>query len=237
MIVIGNSIEISGNLDPLLEARNLGRRRNGDGGWLLHNVRVVIRPGDRVAIVGPTGAGKTLLLRALALLDPLDEGLVIWNGQAVQGEAVPPYRSAVVYLHQRPTLFEGTVEANLRHPFSLRVHRNRRFDRDRIVGVLERLGRELSFLEKAHRDLSGGEGQIVTLLRALQLDPTILLLDEPTASLDGHAAQAIEHLIDGWFAERPGERALIWISHDREQARRVADRTFQMHSGRIVAEN
>jgi putative ABC transport system ATP-binding protein len=238
MIAIGNSLGIpvnsNSNSIPILEARGLGRRRDIDGGWLLRDIGVVVRPGDRVAVLGPSGAGKTLLLRALALLDPVDEGVVLWNGQAVRGEAVPTFRGAVLYLHQRPTVFEGTVEANLRLPFALGVHRNRRFDRDRILSLLESLGRDLSFLEKAHRDLSGGEAQIVALLRAIQLGPTILLLDEPTASLDRPTLQAIEQLIDRWFAEQPGARALVWVTHDSEQARRVADRTFHMDSGQIV---
>jgi putative ABC transport system ATP-binding protein len=152
-------------------------------------------------VLGPSGAGKAVLLRALALLDLLDEGVILWGGQAIRCEAVPSFRSTVLYLHQRPTLFEGAVEANLRHPFSLKVHRNRRYDRDRIVNLLEQLGRDTSFLEKSHRDLSGGEAQIVALLRALQLDPTVLLLDEPTASLDRETASVIEDLLKRWHAE------------------------------------
>jgi putative ABC transport system ATP-binding protein len=229
-------VEIHDKNAPLLEARGLGRRRADDGGWLLRDIQVVLRPGERVAVLGPSGAGKTLLLRALALLDPLDEGVVLSNGQPVRSEAIPVFRSAVIYLHQRPTLFEGSVEANLRHPYSLRVHQNRHFDRDRVLSLLESLGRDRSFLEKAHRDLSGGEAQIVALLRAIQLGPTILLLDEPTASLDPGAARAIETLVDRWSAEQPGERAFIWISHDSEQARRMAGRTLRMQAGQLLPE-
>jgi putative ABC transport system ATP-binding protein len=189
-----------------------------------------------LAIRGPSGAGKTVLLRALALLDPLDVGAIRWKGGQVRSEVIPSFRSKVIYLHQRPALFEGSVRENLERPYTLKVYRGKRFDRDRIVDLLRDLGRDASFLEKSACDLSGGEGQIVALLRAIQLGPTILLLDEPTASLDSHTMQAIEQLIDRWFGEQPGERALIWISHDSEQARRVAGRVFQMHSGRIVQE-
>jgi putative ABC transport system ATP-binding protein len=227
------AIELAENSHPLLEARSLGRRRPGDDGWLLRDVHIVVRPGQRVAVLGPTGAGKTLLLRALALLDPLDQGVVLASGQPVRSEAVPSFRSTVIYLHQRPALFEGTVESNLRHPFLLKAHRKRRFDRDWLVGLLQGLVRDASFLEKLHRDLSGGEAQIVALLRALQLDPMMLLLDEPTASLDGEAVRAIEGVLSRWYAEGAGRRAYLWVTHDPEQAERVADQILYMQAGRI----
>jgi putative ABC transport system ATP-binding protein len=230
------TIEVPENSHPLLEAQSLGRRRPGDDGWLLRDINVVVRPGQRVAVIGPTGAGKTLLLRALALLDPLDQGVVRASGQPVRSEAVPSFRSTVIYLHQRPALLEGNVEANLRHPFLLNAHRKHRFDRDRVVGLLQGLVRDGSFLEKPHRDLSGGEAQIVALLRALQLDPTVLLLDEPTASLDREAVRAIEGLVDRWYAEGAGRRAYLWVTHDPVQGDRVGDRILRMRAGHIEPE-
>jgi putative ABC transport system ATP-binding protein len=233
MSTLDDSLATSVARHPLLDARGIGRHRVEDGGWLLREVDVAVRPGDRVAVLGPSGAGKTLLLRALAMLDPLDEGTVLWNGHAVRGEAVPSFRGAVVYVHQRPALFEGSVEANLRHPFAFKAHRKRRFDRARIIGLLEGLGRDATFLEKSHGDLSGGEAQVVALLRAIQLDPEVLLLDEPTASLDREAARAVEGLVGRWLAEAVGARAYVWVTHDPEQAQRVAHRSLLMHAGHL----
>jgi putative ABC transport system ATP-binding protein len=125
------------------------------------------------------------------------------------------------------------VETNLRHPFLLKSHCKRQFNRDRIVDLLEGLVRDASFLEKLHRDLSGGEAQIVALLRALQLDPTVLLLDEPTASLDSEAVRAIEGLLSRWYDEGEGKRAYLWVTHDSGQAQRVADQVLCMQGGRI----
>jgi putative ABC transport system ATP-binding protein len=221
---------------PALEACGIGRRHPKNEGWLIRDVSLTLGPGDRLAIRGPSGAGKTVLLRALALLDPLDAGAIYWNGKPVRSELIPSFRSQVIYLHQRPALFEGSVCANLERPYTLKAFRGKRFDRDRVVDLLKGLGRDVSFLEKTAGDLSGGEAQIVALLRAIQLGPTMLLLDEPTASLDGHAMQAIEQLIDRWFDELPGERAFVWISHDPEQARRVAGRTLQIDSGQMLPE-
>ena len=137
-----------------------------------------------MAVCGPSGAGKTLLLRALALLDPLDSGEILWTGRPVARDQVPRFRREAIYLHQRSAVLEDNVEAALRQPFSLRVYRQRQFDRDRAVSFLEQLGRDEAFLAKRVRDLSGGEMQITALVRALQLDPTVLLLDEPTSALD-----------------------------------------------------
>jgi putative ABC transport system ATP-binding protein len=174
-----------------------------------------------------------LLLRSLALLDPVDEGVIQWKGQGVSGTAVPGYRREVVYMHQRPALFEGSVEMNLRRPFALDVNRGRSFDMERILNLVKGARRAASFLGQSSRDLSGGEAQIVALLRAIQLNPSILLLDEPTTSLDLSAARAIEDLILPWISEAPAERAFLWVSHDPEQIRRVAARCLRMHCGKL----
>jgi putative ABC transport system ATP-binding protein len=221
---------------PLLMACGLGRRNPGGEGWLLSGVCLEVRLGDRLAIIGPSGAGKTVLLRAIAMLDPVEEGTIRFRDHAIACDAIPWYRGEVVYLHQRPALLDRRVDANLEHPYSLKVHRKKRFDRNRIVDLLGGLGRDEAFLNKSSRDLSGGEAQIVALLRAIQLDPAILLLDEPTASLDSGAVRAIEGLIDRWLEENSEGRAVVWVSHDREQARRVSTRSLVMQSGRLGPE-
>lgn len=217
----------------LLEAQEIGRRRSDGAGWLLRGLSLELAAGERLAVAGPSGAGKTLLLRALALLDPLDEGEVRLLCEAPEPEAIPAFRRRVVYLHQRPALFEGSVEDNLRRPFELAVHRGRRFDRERIAGWLRELGRDEGFLAGSYRDLSGGEAQITGLLRVLQLDPTVLLLDEPTAALDPETTRRAEGLLRRWLEESVEERAWIWVSHDREQARRTASRTLTLEGGSL----
>ena len=113
----------------------------------------------------PRGAARPSCLRCLAFLDPLEEGTLRWKGATISRHQVPLFRSHVVYLHQRPSLVEGTVADNLKYPFSFAIHRGRRFDEQRVVGWLQSLGRPPEFLQKASRDLSGGEAQITALLR------------------------------------------------------------------------
>jgi putative ABC transport system ATP-binding protein len=211
-----------------LEANNISRRGDADGRWLLRDVSLRIGSGDRVAIAGPSGAGKTVLLRALAMLDPIDSGQLLWQGEPVSGRRVPEFRRQVMYVQQRPALIEGTVEANLRYPFSLHVHRDRQFDRAAAETLLESLGRGPEFFAAQSNDLSGGEAQIVALLRALQLNPQVLLLDEPTASLDATAAEAVERIIADWLDQRPAERATVWVSHNQDQGRRVSNRLIRV---------
>ncbi len=218
---------------PILEARQLGRRAPGGSEWLLRDVCLSVHPGSRLAVAGPSGSGKTLLLRALALLDPLDAGEVRWRQQPLRHRDIPRFRSQVVYLHQRPALREGTVEENLRQPFTFGVHRDRHYDARRISRLLDRLERGKRFLSKDQHDLSGGERQLVALLRILQLDPELLLLDEPTTALDSQAAEAVESLIEHWRGEAPQRRATLWVSHDARQLERVADHVLRMHEGRL----
>jgi putative ABC transport system ATP-binding protein len=214
---------------PILQAENLGRCA-ADGQWLIRNVSLSVFSGQRWGITGPTGCGKTVLLRTLAMLDQFDEGQLAWNGEAILNEKVPSFRRNVVYLHQRPPLIAGTVEDNLRLPFKLRQAGGVAFDRHAVLKSLQQLGGDAAFLAKSSDDLSGGESQIVALLRAMQVDPAILLLDEPTAALDAEATQAVESLASRWLEAAPTTRATLWVTHDTGQLKRVSDEVLVMES-------
>ncbi|WP_322030036.1 ATP-binding cassette domain-containing protein [Paraburkholderia sp. J76] len=216
---------------PLVESRQIARRDAQRGQWLLHPTDFAMRAGERAVLTGPSGSGKSVLLRALALLDPLDGGEVRWHGQPVARGRMVQYRRHIAYLRQRPALLDGSVEDNLRYPYTLAVYRDARFDAARASALFAATGRSSDFLARDTAGLSGGEAQIVALVRVLQLDPEALLLDEPTASLDPESARTVEALVAGWFDEARTTRATVWVSHDPAQAQRVGERHLTMRAG------
>ena len=218
---------------PILKVHNLGRRAEGDGEWLLRDINLKISAGERIALVGLSGSGKTLLLRSLAMLDPCSTGEILLDGEPVHDRAIPRFRTQAIYLHQHPVLFEGTVEFNLRRPFELDVHRDKRFDRAQIIDWLHMLDRDETFLTKQQQNLSGGEAQLTALLRAMQLQPKVLLFDEPTAALDAEATVAVERLATAWLNEEPTERAFVWVSHAADKAERMGDVIYRMDGGQL----
>jgi putative ABC transport system ATP-binding protein len=218
---------------PILQAKTISRRLD-DGRALLDGASLTVEAGERLAIQGPAGAGKSLLLRSLAQLDPVDEGELLWRGEPVRDHDVPAFRRHVAYLAQTPALTEGTVETNLKLPFTLGVYRDRAYSREYCHGLLERLGRDRSFFEQSIADLSGGERQIVALVRLLQLEPSLLLLDEPTAALDPDTTERAEEAVRDWVESDPANRAYVWVGHDDRQARRVTRRRVRMERGRLV---
>ena len=203
---------------PLLEARGLGRQV--EGRWLWRGLDLRLEPGEIGVLVGPSGSGKSLLFRALCGLDRPDEGRVLIGGTALDELEPPEARSRVLFLSQDPLIVPGSVLDNLRLPLGFGVHREREFPgRDELESWMGRLGKTPAFLDRSHEVLSGGEAQVVALLRVLLLDPEVLLLDEPTANLDPESASAAETLVRQWV-ERDG-RAVLWTSHDPLQADRV----------------
>jgi len=203
---------------PLLEALGLGRRVAE--AWIWRGIDLRLRSGQVGVLVGPSGAGKSLLFRCLCGLDLPDEGQVLLRSVPLDEVDRPAARARVTYLTQTPVIVPGTVADNLDLPYQFGVHAGlERPGRDRLVKLLARLGKDETFLERSHDVLSGGEAQIVSFARVLSLDPEVLLLDEPTASLDEESARAVEELVGEWVEE--GERAVLWTGHDPAQAERV----------------
>ena len=217
---------------PLIDARDL-TRRDREGNALLDSVSLSVAAGERWAVTGDSGAGKTLLLRSLALLDPIG-GEISWKRRVVAHGDVPEYRSHVVYLSQAAAMATGTVEDNLRIPFALKRYADLFYDGDAIAVQLDQLSKRNGFLQRRDSELSGGERQIVALLRVLQLHPSVLLLDEATAALDPVTELVVEALVAEWQAAASDERAVVWVSHDEAQRRRVADLELRLHEGRAV---
>lgn len=171
-------------------------------------------------IMGPNGAGKSVLLRCMHGLIAADAGQVSWSGVPAADATA---RQAMVF--QKPVLLRRSVAANV--DFVLRA---RRKDRSRTMALLEHVG----LADKARRParaLSGGEQQRLALARALALDPEVLLLDEPTASLDPPSVQMIEAIVTR--ARDAGTR-IIMVTHDAGQARRLADDVVFLHRGRVA---
>jgi len=219
---------VSSDSKSLLEVRNLARQA-ADGTRLLSETSFSIHSGDKIVCQGNSGSGKTVLLRALAKLDRTD-GEFRWNGSIVSHQDVPTYRAQVIYLQQSQQLREGTVRHALQEPFQWKANRHG-YDQRRVIELLEGLGRTSSFLDAKTVDLSGGESQIVAIVRALQLEPTILLADEPSSALDKETTIKLEQLISDWLTEKP--RALVWVTHDQQQADRIATRRFKLDAGRL----
>ncbi|MEM0964234.1 MAG: ATP-binding cassette domain-containing protein [Bacteroidota bacterium] len=208
------------SLVSLLDAgRRVGER------WVWRDLTVEVVEGDRLAVRGPSGAGKTLLLRSLAGLDALDEGEVRWNGEPVRD--LPGHRARVATVAQRAALFEGTVRDNLRVPFGFALHEAATYDDDHARSLVEALGRSADLLDQDARQLSGGEAQTVGLVRALLTEPTVLLLDEPTAGLDPERTAAVERAVDA-FLDADARRAVVWTSHDARQLDRATDRALDL---------
>ena len=210
---------------PILSVEGLGRKI--DNFWIWRNLKFDLFSGEKVAILGASGSGKSLLLRTLAGLDKSQAGKIIFQRKNIDDWHLPEYRSRIIYLHQRPALWEGTVESNLKQVYHLKVNRHQAYNRSAILDYMEILHKKDDFLKRPVSAISGGEAQIVAFLRALQLAPKILLLDEPTASLDARTARSLEALVTTWQAQDP-QRAYLWTSHDPTQLERITNRQIRV---------
>lgn len=178
---------------------------------ILDGVTFDVPAGGRLAIIGPSGAGKTSLLRLLNRLDDPAVGRVLLDGVDVREIDLQALRRRVGMLFQHPFLFDGTVRDNLAYPLTLL---NRTLAADDATALLAEVGLAAEFLDRQHDHLSIGQTQRVALARALALEPDVLLLDEPTSALDEESAR----LIIAALLRRNRERGLTLalVTHTRE---------------------
>lgn len=189
---------------------------------ILTRISTRLAPGRPTVIIGPNGSGKTSLLRLCAGLVAPTEGRIRWGD-----EGTPP-RARLAILFQRPVMLRRSVADNVL--YGLVRHGLRRGERiARMQAALDQVG--LAHLaRRPARRLSGGEQQRVALARALVRAPDVLLLDEPTASLDPAATRAVERIIT--CAAGSGIK-VVMTSHDLGQARRLADEVLFLARGRL----
>ncbi|HVF20738.1 MAG TPA: phosphate ABC transporter ATP-binding protein [Mycobacteriales bacterium] len=200
------------------------RRSGDDHVHPLVGVTVEIAAGRVTALVGPSGSGKTTVLRLLNRLEEAHEGTVSFHGRPVASYDVLELRRRVGLLGQVPTPFAGTVLDNLRAG-------RPDLTPDEAVTVLERAGLAAGFVSRPASELSGGEAQRMCLARTLAVGPEVLLLDEPTSSLDAFAVSVVERTVRS-LAD--GGMTVVMVTHDLRQARRIADDLVVVHGGRVL---
>lgn len=171
---------------------------------------------ETLAVRGSSGSGKSTLLKILARLLPPDTGTMFYKGEAYQ--KIPPlkWRREIQYLSQKPVVFPGSVEDNFRLPFTLSSSPAKLdYSREQALSYLEAVGLSAAILEQSASTLSGGEAARIALIRSLLVQPSILLLDEPTAYLDDYSAGQVMQLLKTWLAEN-NQRGLVIVSHKQE---------------------
>ncbi len=182
----------------------------------LDPVTFSLAPGECLAVSGPSGAGKSLLLRAIADLDP-NSGTVLLDGNDRDAMPAPRWRQRVAYVPTEPGWWADGVAEHFA-------------DWNAALPWVTALGLPAECGDWPVQRLSTGERQRLGLVRALVRNPAALLLDEPTAALDPDAMAAVEGAIARFRQEH--HAAVVWVTHDRAQADRIAERRLTIENGR-----
>jgi putative ABC transport system ATP-binding protein len=210
----------------VLRAEHLGRTVSGK--VLVEDATFAVGTREVVAIVGPSGSGKSSLLRLLNRLDEPTSGTVFVAGTDYRQIAPRDLRRKLGMVTQRPFLFPGTVADNLRFG---PLQRGETLNTDAVEELLTRVGLP-GYAARNVANLSGGEAQRVSVARTLANTPLALLLDEPTSALDEAAKLGVENLILQIVREQG--LTCILVTHDTAQAIRLASRALIIDAGRIV---
>ncbi len=214
----------------LLATEDLGRTIGGR--HILKGIDLEIDPGEIFVLIGPTGAGKTTLIRLLNLLDRPSSGRIIFDGTDVARSNTRRLsaRRRMAHVQQKPIIFGMSVYDNVACGLRWRSERKRNV-RQKTESVLDLVGM-LDCRDRDARTLSGGETQRVALARALVTDPVLLFLDEPTANLDPVSVTRTEEILSRVISDR--KTTVLMATHDMRQGHRLATRTGVLIDGRML---
>lgn len=207
---------IIGTMMTILEIDRFASRRHALADAPLSSISLEIRAGEIVTLSGPSGCGKTLLLRAIADLDP-STGTAALDGKHSDQYSGPDWRRCVGYVATESAWWTARVGDHFTVPPA--------------GDDLSALGFSAAVLAREVSDLSTGERQRLALLRTLGNRPRIILLDEPTASLDHETTLRLEGLVRAYVES--SNCGALWVCHDINQRQRIADRAFQVHGGML----
>ncbi|KAI8577764.1 hypothetical protein K450DRAFT_250732 [Umbelopsis ramanniana AG] len=209
-------------MSAFFEATNITKARP-DGSILFRNVCISLERGDVLTLRGPSGVGKTTLLKCLAELIPHESGISMLDGKKVSDMGVPVWRSKVMYVPQRPSAHAGTPLDLFNHASKYASQSKKGKLGDPIDFGIE-WGLSESHFHENWSSLSGGEMQRAALAVALALNPDVLLLDEPTSALDPESTLLVEKTLKLYTC--------VWITHSPEQSERVSTKTLTLGRGR-----
>jgi len=226
----------------ILEVRNLTKTYRGAEGPAVEGVSFSVAKGETIGIIGPSGAGKSTLLRCINRLINPNQGQIFIEGEEITGAASAKVRSlrrrvGMVFQHHnlvaRLTVMQNAMHGRLGYMSALAgvLGRYTEDDKHRALGILEQTGLG-DFLYHRAGELSGGQRQRVGIVRALMQEPSLLLCDEPIASLDPASAQVVMELI--CEVSRNRNIACIVNLHQIDAARKYMNRIIGMSKGKIV---
>jgi putative ABC transport system ATP-binding protein len=216
-------------IGPLFTIRDVTQQRAGV--VMLNGVSLDLPRTAITALVGPSGAGKTSLIRLLNRLDDPVAGEITFDGRPIKSYPVASLRRRVGFVFQTPAMFPGTVGDNLRVAVEI-GGAGTEADAPEIGRVLEAVELTASHVTRQADNLSGGEQQRVSLARALMTRPEVLLLDEPTSALDPEVAVRLLATIARLSAEHGV--AVIMVTHRLSEARHISTHMVMLEAGRVV---
>lgn len=216
-----------GNSDLLFSLENVSL--DGESRPVLDSVNLHLQPRQLYLIAGPSGGGKTSLLRLLNGLVYPSSGTVRYLGKDVCDYNQPSYRSEVVSISQEPVMFPGTVSDNIAVAFSYASNASKKMDDVEVLQLMDGLGLSRELLKQDVNILSGGEKQRVALIRSLILSPEVLLADEPTSALDPHSEEKVFEM----FGRLKGSLSLVVVSHSTRFLT-LADEIVLIARGKII---
>jgi len=215
-----SNAELKASGEPCIEIENITLRYNEQ--VLLERFSLNIFKGEKVVLTGPSGRGKTTILRSILGFVVPTEGSIRVLGQPIQPSTVWNLRTFMGYVPQEPELGSGTVRAWLERPFTFKVNKAIRDNLKKIPELFRQFFLPIDLLDKDVQVLSGGEKQRVAIISALLLERSILLLDEPTSALDDLSKKRLVEFL----GQKKGLTALV-VSHDASILS-IADRVIDL---------